>query len=89
MSLFNTEYDIYSHSYLCFGTEEFRNVYLGQLVNKYNGSAEINDSCLQKEYIQNLTYDQIFSTPCARKQYAPLPYLNESSTYSFMYKYLV
>ena len=83
MNLFNTEYDIYSHSYLCYGTEQLRLIYLGQLVNKANGSTAIDEPCLQSGYIQYLNYSSIFDTPCARDQYAPLPDLNISSTYSF------
>ncbi|CAF3644356.1 unnamed protein product [Rotaria sp. Silwood1] len=84
MNLFNTEYDIYSHSYLCYGTEQLRLIYLGQLVNNANGSLLINEPCLQNGYVQNLTYDKLFSTPCARDQYAPLPSLNKSSIFSFI-----
>jgi hypothetical protein len=87
MSLFDTEYDVYSHSYLCYGTEQLRLVYLGQIVNKANGSLSIDDPCLQNGFIQNLTYDAIFSTPCNRNQYTPLPDLNTSSTYTFMHEY--
>lgn len=84
MSLLNTEYDIYSYSYLCYGTTQLRLIYLGQIANKAKGSLLINDPCLQHGYVQNLNYTDIFSTPCAQNQYAPLPSLKESATYSFM-----
>ncbi|CAF4029346.1 unnamed protein product [Rotaria sordida] len=84
MNLFNTAYDIYSHSYLCYGTEQLRLIYLGQLVNNANESLIINEPCLQNGFVQNLTYDDIFSTPCARNQYAPLPSINKSSIFSFI-----
>jgi hypothetical protein len=89
MNLFDTEYDIYSHSYLCYGSEQTRLVYLAQIVNTANGSLPLIDPCLQEGYIQNLTYNEIFGTACARNQYAPLPDLNTSSTYSFMYEYFL
>lgn len=89
MNLFNTEYDVYSYSYLCYGTDQFRFIHLGQIVNKANGSEIFEDPCLQDGYIQNITYSDIFNTPCARNQYAPSPYLNTSSTYSIMYEYFL
>jgi adenosinetriphosphatase len=89
LTLFDTEYDTYSHSYLCYGTEQLRLIYLGQLVNKANGSLSIDEPCLQDGFVQNLTYSDIFDTPCAQNQYAPLPDLNTSSTYSFMYEYFL
>jgi hypothetical protein len=88
MNLFGTEYDVYSHSYLCYGTERLRYIYLGQIVNEGNGSLILDDPCLQNGYIQNASYNEIFDTPCARGQYAPLPYIDTSSNFSFMYKYL-
>jgi len=84
ISLSNTEYDIYSHSYLCYGTEQVRLIYLGQIVNKAKGSLLINDPCLQDGYVQNLSYNAIFSAYCVQNQYAPLPSLDKSATYSFM-----
>jgi hypothetical protein len=84
MNLFNTEYEVYSHSFLCYGAEQIRRIYVGQIVNKANGSLLLYDPCLQDGYIENLTYSYIFDTPCARDQYAPLPDLNTSSIFSFV-----
>ena len=84
MNLFNTYYDLYSHSYLCYGIEQTRLIYLGQLVRRTNGSAMIVDPCLQLDYVQNRTYDDVFGTPCARDQYAPPVGLNTSLTFSFV-----
>ncbi|CAF4453742.1 unnamed protein product, partial [Adineta steineri] len=84
MSLFNTDYETYSHSYLCYGAEQFRYVYLGQMINAMNGSQLINDPCLQSGYIQNFTYNNIFSLPCVQNRSAPLPYLNTSSIFTFI-----
>ncbi|CAF0888067.1 unnamed protein product [Adineta steineri] len=84
MSLFNTDYETYSHSYLCYGAEQFRYVYLGQMINAMNGSQLINDPCLQNGYTQNFTYNTIFSLPCVQNRSAPLPYINTSSTFTFI-----
>lgn len=84
MNLFDAGYDVYSHSYLCYGTEQFRWVYLANLVNQVNGSTVTNDPCLQEGYVDYKSYDEIFGTPCARGPYAPLPTLNTTSNYSFV-----
>lgn len=84
MNLFNADYNVYSHSYLCYGTEQFRYVYLANLINKANGSEATNDPCLQDGFVDYISYDRIFGTPCARGQYAPLPGLNTSANYSIM-----
>jgi hypothetical protein len=84
MSLFDTEYDVYSYSYLCYGAEQFRYVYIGQIVNKGEGAETIYDPCLQNGYVQNLTYTDIFTLPCVQNRSAPSPALNTSSTFTFM-----
>jgi len=84
MNLFNTQYEVYSHSFLCYGAEQIRRVYVGHLVNQANGSLLLDDPCLQDGYIENLTYSYIFDTPCARNQYEPLPDLNASSIFTFV-----
>ncbi|UJR14904.1 hypothetical protein I4U23_001888 [Adineta vaga] len=84
MSLFDTEYDIYSHSYLCNGAEQFRYVYLGQIINKAGGSEIIYDPCLQNGFEQNFTYNDIFALPCVRNRSAPLPQFNETSYFTFI-----
>lgn len=84
MNLFNADYDVYSHSYLCYGTEQFRWVYLANLINQANGSTVTNDPCLQEGFVDDVSYDEIFGTPCVRDRYAPLPSLDTSLNYSFV-----
>ena len=89
MNLFNTEYNVYSHSYLCYGAEQIRRVYVGKLVNQGNGSVVMDDPCLQTGYNQSLTYNDIFDNPCVKNRSAPSLYLNTSATYSIMYEYIL
>ena len=82
MNLFDTNYEVYSHSYLCYGTEQFRLVYLANLINRANGSNATNDPCLQEGYVDYVGYDEIFGTPCNKGQYALLPGVNAWSNYT-------
>ncbi|CAF4622894.1 unnamed protein product [Rotaria socialis] len=84
MNLFNATYDVYSHSYLCYGQEQSRLVYLSQLIKRANATSSINDPCLQSGYIQNITYKELFSTACIHREYAPITNLNQSTTFSFV-----
>src|ERR1700722_2009459 len=75
MNLFNTNYDVYSHSYLCYGQEQTRLVYQGQLVQQANGSTLINDPCLQTGYSQTISYNVINNTACAANRFtAPVSF---------------
>jgi hypothetical protein len=82
MELFNQQYNLYSHSYLCYGIEQIRRVYIGQLIKKANNSLVIDDPCLQAGFIQNRTYEDIFDTPCANGSYIPPAHVKSSSIFS-------
>jgi adenosinetriphosphatase len=69
MNLFNTSYDVYSHAYLCYGQDQIRLIYQGQLVQQANGAVSINDPCLQPGYRENITYNELFSSPCVTSRY--------------------
>jgi hypothetical protein len=72
MNLFNTAYDVYSHSYLCYGQEQLRLVYQAQLIQQANGSTLIDDPCLQSGFNQPMNYSMISSSVCATQRY-PAP----------------
>jgi hypothetical protein len=69
MNLFDTDYAVYSHSYLCYGQEQTRLIYLGQLVQQGNGTDSIDDPCLQSGYNQTISYSVINNTACAANRY--------------------
>jgi len=69
MNLFNVDYDVYSHSYLCYGQDQTRLIYQGQLVQQANGTTIINDPCLQSDYNQTMNYSTINNTACAYQRY--------------------
>ncbi|CAF1925772.1 unnamed protein product [Rotaria magnacalcarata] len=84
MNLFNATYDVYSHSYLCYGQEQSRLVHLSQLIKRTNATSLINDPCLQSGYIQNITSKELFRTACIHREYVPSTNLNQSTTFSFV-----
>ncbi|CAF0809094.1 unnamed protein product [Didymodactylos carnosus] len=66
MNLFDTDYSVYSHSYLCYGQDQFRYKYRRELV--YNAPIEstiITDPCLQPKYNETLMQSSFFNTPCS------------------------
>ena len=80
MNLFNTNYDVYSHSYLCYGQDQMRLIYQGQLVQQANGVTLIDDPCLQVGYNQTLSYGTISGTACAINRYtAPANFTTTTS----------
>lgn len=83
MELFEKEYDLYSHSYLCYGIEQIRRVHLGSLIIKTAPLLIVNDPCLQRDFQQNRTYRDIFDTPCAATL-GPIPTsLSPDATFTF------
>ncbi|CAF1187298.1 unnamed protein product [Adineta ricciae] len=76
LDLFGIDYDVYSHSYLCYGEEQARLVHQGQLVQEANESYSIDDPCLQYGYTEEKSYEDLFNTACARGKHAPSEGLN-------------
>ena len=83
MNLFDTDYDVYSHSYLCYGQDQLRLIYQGQLVQQANGLILIDDPCLQSGYIQNISYSSISGTACAIGRLTTPTGVNSSSLITF------
>ncbi|UJR31782.1 hypothetical protein I4U23_019260 [Adineta vaga] len=83
MNLFDTNYDVYSHSYLCYGQDQLRLIYQGQLVQQANGSYSIDDPCLQAGYNQNLSYATISTTACASNRFVAPTGITTTSLITF------
>ncbi len=84
MNLFDTKYDVYSHSYLCYGTEQLRYVYLAEIISEANGSLISYDPCLQSDYNQTITYADMYGRPCVLNAYPPSPDFDITSNFTFM-----
>jgi hypothetical protein len=83
MNLFNTNYDVYSHSYLCYGQDQARLIYLGQLVQQANGATLIDDPCLQPDYNQTVSQNTINNTACAIQRYTAPVGFNTTTNVTF------
>jgi hypothetical protein len=84
MDLFTTIYDVYSHSYLCYGQEQTRLIYQGILVQQANGATLIDDPCLQSGYNQTMSYSTINNTACSIQQYVAPANFNSTTNVIFM-----
>lgn len=69
MNLFNTNYDVYSYSHLCYGQDQLRLIHQGQLVQQANGLTVIDDPCLQSNYSETVIYSSINGSACARNRF--------------------
>ncbi|CAF1088688.1 unnamed protein product [Didymodactylos carnosus] len=74
MNLFNTDYKVYSHSYLCYGQDQLRYAYWRNLI--YNTTSPtpltdftmINDPCLQSNYtLYNVSQSLLFNNACSKQ----------------------
>ena len=81
--LFNTNYEVYSYSYLCYGQEQTRFIYQGRLIQEANGMTLIDDPCLQQNYNETISYSRLNTTACARGRYQAPASFNENTTVIF------
>ncbi|XP_056006617.1 ectonucleoside triphosphate diphosphohydrolase 1-like isoform X2 [Ostrea edulis] len=79
--LFEKNYTVYTHSYLCYGINEFRRKYQALLVKSQNFSLDLTNPCgLQGNTLQE-NYSNIFEAPCTRES-AQHP-ISKNSTFTF------
>ena len=86
MNLFNTTYDIYSYSHLCYGQEQIRYIYLYRKISNINSTHWIiDDPCLQSGYVQNITYNKLMNKICVHQRSSKqIITVNTSQIFSFM-----
>ncbi|MBN3287482.1 ENTP8 diphosphohydrolase, partial [Polyodon spathula] len=78
--LYGYEHTVYTHSFLCYGKEQFMNKILAKLVKENNISSPVPHPCFPTGYQLNTTLGEIFSSPCPSK---PDPY-SPTSAVTFM-----
>lgn len=70
LKLFGGQYDVYSHSFLCYGKNEAERRVMGAAIGSSTGS-EISHPCLLSGYLSGeMEPDKIFSGPCMSGSYA-------------------
>lgn len=73
LNLFGSHYHVYSHSYLCFGKNEFERRVHGAVITaqRPSTSSPVNHPCLLKGYLSDeYVAKDIFGSPCMSGPYA-------------------
>lgn len=66
LSLYGTNYTLYTHSFLCYGINEAERRLQAQLVKDQNYSSTIQNPCGPKGNQTTLAYDIVFEAPCTK-----------------------
>ncbi|KAF5402299.1 Ectonucleoside triphosphate diphosphohydrolase [Paragonimus heterotremus] len=69
LKLFGRQYTVYSHSFLCYGKNEFEKRIQGSIIGT-NTNASIENPCLLKGYKINASAATIYDSPCITGTYA-------------------
>lgn len=68
LKLYGNEYQLYTHSYLCYGKKEAERRYLAQLVKDSQFSATVDNPCGPKGHQRNVTSNYLWAPPCVQGQ---------------------
>ncbi|XP_022791974.1 ectonucleoside triphosphate diphosphohydrolase 8-like isoform X2 [Stylophora pistillata] len=66
LKLYGTEYQLYTHSYLCYGKKEAEDRFYAQLVKESHSSTKVDNPCGPKGYRQNITLTSLWASPCVK-----------------------
>ncbi|KAJ8415695.1 hypothetical protein AAFF_G00402520 [Aldrovandia affinis] len=69
--LYGYEYNVYTHSFLCYGKNEAEKRVLAALVNAQNGSGIVENPCFPEEYTTNMSASFIFGSACTEHEQPP------------------
>lgn len=70
LKLYGNEFQLYTHSYLCYGKREAERRYLAKLVEDFNFGAEVDNPCGPKGHRRNVTSSYLWAPPCVRGQHS-------------------
>ncbi|CAF0780681.1 unnamed protein product, partial [Brachionus calyciflorus] len=65
LRIYGNDYQTYSNSFLCWGTNQFLLIYQTYLILKNNYSSQINTSCLNSNNSLNITTSTFSDSPCS------------------------
>ncbi|XP_053181789.1 ectonucleoside triphosphate diphosphohydrolase 2-like [Scomber japonicus] len=74
LMLYGQKYKLYTHSFLCYGQDQFLRKLLAHLITSQGAKAQINHPCYPRGF--NTTIKQgedVFDSPCT-KDYKPIPF---------------
>ncbi|XP_058250880.1 ectonucleoside triphosphate diphosphohydrolase 3 [Hemibagrus wyckioides] len=82
ISLYGYEYNVYTHSFLCYGKNEAEKKVLAELVKTSSGRLPINHPCYPLGYTFIISGEDVFGSECT-KNVTPVWY-NTGKTFSFI-----
>uniref|UniRef100_A0A1A7Y0E5 Ectonucleoside triphosphate diphosphohydrolase 2 b n=2 Tax=Iconisemion striatum TaxID=60296 RepID=A0A1A7Y0E5_9TELE len=73
LRLYGQDYSLYTHSFLCYGKDQFLKALLAHVVKSQLYSQTITHPCYPADYNRTLKMGQLFNSPCVQKQ-QPVPF---------------
>uniref|UniRef100_A0A672JRJ0 Ectonucleoside triphosphate diphosphohydrolase 2-like n=1 Tax=Salarias fasciatus TaxID=181472 RepID=A0A672JRJ0_SALFA len=78
LRLYGQEYSLYTHSFLCYGQDQFLKRLLAHILKSQGYSATVTHPCYPADHSRVLKLDSIFNSPCTNKS-KPSPYNPQAS----------
>lgn len=78
LRLYGHEYSLYTHSFLCYGQDQFLKRLLAHIVKSQGYSGSVGHPCYPAGHIRQVKLDDIFNSPCTKK-YKPSSYDPQAS----------
>ncbi|XP_072518314.1 ectonucleoside triphosphate diphosphohydrolase 2 [Salminus brasiliensis] len=71
LRLYGRDYSLYTHSYLCYGKEEFLRRLLALLITSQGTPNTVYHPCYPSDHNETLKLEQVFESPCTKSQRPP------------------
>ncbi|KAI5612799.1 ectonucleoside triphosphate diphosphohydrolase 2-like [Silurus asotus] len=68
LRLYGQNYSLYTHSYLCYGTNEFLRRLLVHLIMTQDNTGTVHHPCYPSDHRETLYLLQVFDSPCIKSQ---------------------
>ncbi|XP_028273659.1 ectonucleoside triphosphate diphosphohydrolase 2 [Parambassis ranga] len=73
LRLYGQEYSLYTHSFLCYGQDQFLKRLLAHIIESQGSSESVTHPCYPADHSKELKLSSVFGTPCTAK-HKPSPY---------------
>jgi len=81
--LYGRDYNLYTHSFLCYGMKEAERRLLASLVQNSGYSTNVTNPCLPRGFTKNETARELWLQPCSMKPKSNIFPVNDDKIYSF------
>ncbi|XP_066521568.1 ectonucleoside triphosphate diphosphohydrolase 1 isoform X2 [Hoplias malabaricus] len=80
--LYGRDYNVYTHSFLCYGKDQVLKIALEKQIPPVSGAETITleDPCFHSGYIVNKTFQSVFNSPCVKGSNLPEKYFTHIGT---------